>query len=279
MQLSCPQCDTTFSIADEALGTDGRKVRCSACSHVWHASPPAKEDVLTLEPAPAPEPAARQPAAVRHPTTVQPAPTATADGAARQPRADSAPAEGHSDLPPLAHHNIPRWDRQHAATPASAPTPAPAARARPQGGWGGVILGLLLLAAIALSYLLRDQIAAAVPAAKQVYQLAEVPLQQIGHGLEFVNLASGPVVENGQPLLRVTGFIQNTMDFRRELPWVSIQVLDSQDAVIASAVRPPPPPGMISPQGAMRIVYDLPRTGQPADGTSVAVEFVEGPSK
>jgi predicted Zn finger-like uncharacterized protein len=59
MILTCPECSSRFVLPDEALGEDGRKVKCSACGHVWFQSPheapevedepPAAEDVASDE--------------------------------------------------------------------------------------------------------------------------------------------------------------------------------------------------------------------------------------
>ncbi len=35
MIVTCPQCSTKFSIEDDLMRPDGRKVRCSRCSHSW----------------------------------------------------------------------------------------------------------------------------------------------------------------------------------------------------------------------------------------------------
>lgn len=47
MILTCPECATRYSVADDGIGPDGRKVRCQACSHVWRASPPDEPLELT----------------------------------------------------------------------------------------------------------------------------------------------------------------------------------------------------------------------------------------
>lgn len=196
----------------------------------------------------------------------------------RQASADSPPGETAEPVlraaapaqpaPPPPQHEAPTW-----AAAASPPPPA----AAPRRGWTSVIIGLILLAAVGVTYAFRDQITAAVPATKPIFQLAELPLQQAGDGLAFINLASGPVVENGQPMLRVTGFIENTLDFRRAIPWVRVEVRDAQKKVIASASRPPPQPGTIEPKAAMRIVYDLPQPAESTEGLEVALRFVEAP--
>jgi predicted Zn finger-like uncharacterized protein len=36
-KISCPNCKSTFRVPANALGTEGRKLRCSSCKHEWHA--------------------------------------------------------------------------------------------------------------------------------------------------------------------------------------------------------------------------------------------------
>lgn len=46
MIITCPECTTRFMIADQALGDNGRTVRCSKCSHTWFQS---KDDLAVEE--------------------------------------------------------------------------------------------------------------------------------------------------------------------------------------------------------------------------------------
>ena len=41
MQIVCPNCTTSYQIADAAIGANGRSVRCVRCQTVWLAVPPA----------------------------------------------------------------------------------------------------------------------------------------------------------------------------------------------------------------------------------------------
>jgi predicted Zn finger-like uncharacterized protein len=62
MQLSCPNCGATYEVPENAIGPNGRKIRCRACDTSW------------FEPAPIAAPAAPLPMT---PPPVSPIPVAT----------------------------------------------------------------------------------------------------------------------------------------------------------------------------------------------------------
>ncbi len=41
MIVTCPACATRYSVDPSAISAEGRRVRCTRCSHVWHQMPPA----------------------------------------------------------------------------------------------------------------------------------------------------------------------------------------------------------------------------------------------
>ena len=43
MIISCPNCGASFNVKPEALGPNGRSVKCSKCEHRWHATADAPE--------------------------------------------------------------------------------------------------------------------------------------------------------------------------------------------------------------------------------------------
>lgn len=59
MKLTCPNCAATYDVADDAIGPNGRKVRCRACGASWHEPPrvpaiPARPLPVLPQPAPPP---------------------------------------------------------------------------------------------------------------------------------------------------------------------------------------------------------------------------------
>lgn len=55
MRVECPSCETSYDVADSAIGPKGRKLRCGKCSLVWHISLPEPEPEPVRKPEPVPE--------------------------------------------------------------------------------------------------------------------------------------------------------------------------------------------------------------------------------
>lgn len=57
MIIACPECDTRYAVPDEAIGLEGRTVRCAKCKHNWFQEGPELEGASPpIEPAPTPPP-------------------------------------------------------------------------------------------------------------------------------------------------------------------------------------------------------------------------------
>lgn len=48
IRLTCPECGMKYSLAPDAIPAGGREVECTACGHVWQATPQQAEPLMTL---------------------------------------------------------------------------------------------------------------------------------------------------------------------------------------------------------------------------------------
>lgn len=94
MILCCPACQTQFKVDSAQLGPDGRKVRCTKCSHVWRVGPDGNP-VATGQFGMKSSKPATQPAVAAETPAQQRGPAETAPGAAANEQA--APAGGRTD--------------------------------------------------------------------------------------------------------------------------------------------------------------------------------------
>jgi predicted Zn finger-like uncharacterized protein len=182
MILTCPSCDTRYSVDGAKFPAAGRTVRCAKCSHSWHQAGEGEA---------APEPIAEA------------APEAVP---ADQPE---AAAEASSESFPF------NPSPTRAMGPASVP-PEPRAPLGPKlavaAGWAALIAVVLLIAVSAVRY--RQDIALIWPQSAGVY--SSLGLHVNASGIDFQKVDYHRETEDGQVVLAVSGMIVNAGS--RQLP-------------------------------------------------------------
>jgi predicted Zn finger-like uncharacterized protein len=181
MILTCPSCDTRYSVDGAKFPAAGRRVRCAKCGHSWHQAADSEA---------APEPVADIPAEAAAP--------AAADTPADGPTAESFPV---------------------GLTRAFAPAAVAAEPRRPLGPtlavvacWAGLIAVVLLIAVAAVRY--RQDIALIWPQSAGVY--SSLGLKVNASGIDFRQVNYHRETEDGQVMLVVSGVIVNAGS--RQLP-------------------------------------------------------------
>ena len=184
MILTCPECATRYEIDAAKFPAAGRKVRCKKCSHVWFQPgeggvvPEAAEPVVEHEPAPA---------------AVAPSIEAADDddgSVVRAYRGKVAASDAIAAAPSrknLAKHG--GWPQTLAHV----------------FGWVALIGAILIIGWATMQY--RKEIATSWPKSASLF--ARVGLAVNTRGLDFTDVEHKSQIEDGQPVLVISGKLVN----------------------------------------------------------------------
>ena len=196
MILTCPACATSYFIRDDAVGTNGRKVRCQSCGEVWRATPDEPLE-LTLTP----EPVAAAPTPKSTPEQ-EPAPTASL---------------AETPAPELPRAFRARADRQKKLRRA-------AAQGVVWAGLASVFIGLIVAA-----FLFRVEIVQAFPKAASAYKFFGATVNPVGLDFEALTAKAAP----GHPgMVVVSGALRNVRDVEIVSPPVRVALVDANGAEV-----------------------------------------------
>lgn len=179
MILECPECQTRFSVDADALGSQGRQVRCARCRHEWFQTIPASK-----------------------PRDTRPPPVADTEWDDTDDFAD--------DIPEAV---APIVDRLAPDTPA---TVEHYRRGRAsEVGW--LLLLLFITGLAAAVYFARDQVVDAWPPAWRLFATlgleVQSPMMESPAGsyrqLQFINVAPAWATLDGAEVLILTGGLAN----------------------------------------------------------------------
>ena len=269
MELACPNCETRFFVADNAIGPNGRKVSCSMCKHVWDAKEaPAAKPAATPPPAAAAAPArpaapARTvsddefhwpaEAASESPAKTDPAP------AAKKPETEVKKPEPAAAKPAEpAYTPAPAPERSATAPAYTSPLEAAMSPLPPERRSGGkrMVLGVLLLIFVGLTYGLRDKIVEVLPKAAPLYELAGIPVGSQQSRLSVTDVRFTAVDLNGSAMIRVTGLVVNGGSSPANAPMLEV-TLTANDGSRTAGKSFDPQLTNIKPDQAARFQYDI----------------------
>jgi predicted Zn finger-like uncharacterized protein len=261
MILRCPNCGARFRVPADALGAEGRQVRCSRCRHQWRAT----VNDLGPEPAPAAAPKTRRAAAAAAPPAKKKPTPKLRPAAPPPPPPPPAAAEPEPPPPPLPlpepePESVPpptteaaedaRLQAEAEPTPAMsafeealakavAPRPGKAAPAKSSllkrlavaAGWILLVIVVGGLAGVAYE---REMVMNAYPQTKPVYAFLGFELPPPGEGLRLTNVNSTRTTTDGVPVLVIEGKVTNTSAGPRDVPAMRGSLRDSKDQELQS---------------------------------------------
>lgn len=201
MILTCPECATRYEIDSAKFPAAGRKVRCKKCSHVWfqpgeggEAEPPAPEPE-SAAPAPAPEPAPRAPEPEEEPSPI---------------RAYRGKVSADEAIAPAPRKAAPRKNGGWARTLTHV------------FGWVALIGAILIIGWATMQY--RKQIATSWPKSASLF--AHIGMAVNTRGLDFTDVQHKSQMEDGQPVLVITGRLVNGATHPVTVPRLRVTLSD-----------------------------------------------------
>jgi predicted Zn finger-like uncharacterized protein len=198
MILTCPSCSTRYQADSARFARPGRNVRCAKCGHVWFQTAPQAE--------PEPEPVLE--------LVAKPEPLS----------APGAPPPPGPPSPSVESLVTPAQEEMAPARPKKPRRPARRAALADAVAWAALILLAATIGWAAVQF--RQTIVEFWPGVAPLYEAAGLAVQP--EGIALTDIAYQHEVEDGQPVLAVTGKVRNVSD--RELPVPVIRVMLSNEA-------------------------------------------------
>jgi Protein of unknown function (DUF3426) len=226
----------------EALGPNGRSVKCSKCAHRWHATadgdsavaPVGASDMAAPEMPPAAEPAPGAEAAVEAP---QPEESPVAADAA--PDAESAePLAPPTDMREALGLAATPGDISDEASPSRSRRRQPAPALKRRSGVARVLSIFVLLLAVfgaaGAAVFMKNEIMMWLPATQRLYAMVGMSPEVLGHGLQIVEPTPKKEIDGNDEILVVEGDIRNIAEKPVEVPLMRGALLDANGKELQS---------------------------------------------
>lgn len=228
--ITCPNCQTRYKVASDALSAAGRQVQCAACTQLWYATPSF--------------PAPQTPQRTLTPSVDEinfESDDDTLFGETDEHLLDAAfldasppfiPLEPNLVSPDAVAEAQPKPDAQ-ARTEALAKrrkgmlAELPLARFR---RFSRIAIALFLIVALAAAIGLRTEIVRLVPALDGLYRFVGLGTNIVG--LDFTDVKTLRTTREGNSVLVVTAKISNTTNHVSFVPSVLVSLLDGGGEVV-----------------------------------------------
>ncbi|MEO1199497.1 MAG: MJ0042-type zinc finger domain-containing protein [Pseudomonadota bacterium] len=227
MILTCPACDTRYTLKIQSLPLDGRQVKCAKCGHAWHAmpetSPPPVESNIEIADISGDTEAGTASSFDTVTSDTQEAETfdeefsagaeivedESWDHSVFDDDGDVPESSETPDIESAAYGRAWRASRRVGGLTSSSRNHGVIDRLKPAA------IGSLVALAIS-GVLYREDVVRAVPSANGLYDLAGFGVNL--RGLDFVGVIPRKEIEGGVPILRVHGEVMNVADLPTVVP-------------------------------------------------------------
>ncbi len=240
MILTCPNCATRYSTTAEAIGSNGRTVRCSTCETTWFVT--AEPDILDLQ-----QQEHEEQKIIDTPVD------------AFEDREDDNRQFGHGSDPALgAHVQIRDMADQRR-------------RNRSLMGVSFVwFVTISLLAAVVFyAFNNRQSIVENYPGMATIYKMFGLEVNELGLVFDDATIRRLPI--DGVETLVINGHIINITEEKRAIPMLELSIENNAEEILASWVIEPPQAELAAKE---RIAYSSEYQNPPVDGELVTYRFL-----
>lgn len=266
MIITCPNCQTKYQVAFEAIGSAGRKVQCASCNQSWQQVPEAAPRTdLRMVPDAGPE----------VDTMFQSLDEAALDAAIEAEDEQKALPRPIDPVEPMRKPENPAelrarqkaFSRRQTAMVSSLPLARMRRTAR-------VIATCMLVAVLATAYLGRAQIVERFPDLAGIYEAVGLGVNVVG--LELSSLHSMRSLSDGKEVLVVSAQIVGLMQHPVAVPPVLVSLLDDHGVAIYEWSVAPRIRDLMAGE---RATFDTRLPLPPAEARSVRLSFAgNGPA-
>lgn len=239
MILTCPNCATRYSTTAEAIGANGRTVRCSNCEKTWFVT--MEPDILDL----------KQQEKEEQRINDAPKESARSEVESSGFGLQTQPVTG-------AHVQIRDMADQ---------------RRRNRSLMGVSMIWFVTIAILAMgilyAFLNRQAIVERYNASASIYKALGINVKSIGLEFEDPTIRRLPI--DGVETLVINGHIVNISDETRPIPMLELSILNKANEKLASWVIDPPQAEI---EAGGRIAYTSEYQNPPVDGQEVEYRFV-----
>lgn len=242
MIITCPNCQTKYQLAQNAIGSAGRKVQCAQCQQSWNAKPEPDE--------PLPKPKLVAQSAPKKPDVPKDTPTVDVEAEAALDAAFEAEEAGKAQKAAKAQANNGAEDASESVAALKTKTKQPVldddgaldhkrhamlrrhAIFRKKLPLGRIrknarmlALGLLVFV-IGGGLLARTEIVRQMPDMAGFYAAIGLPVNV--NGLEFINVETLRSMQNGVDVMVVTGQVLNISGRQTSVPPIAVSIHDEE---------------------------------------------------
>ena len=245
MRIVCPDCQAAYDVSAQALGVNGRMVKCADCGHKWFQEPELEEQFepllkTTSDAAPASE--------------QDPWAEVAAEEEAMRPAEASAEPSGRGADQAMVAPDGPSGPRLLPERRKSGSGKSTLAVSPPLAAFAALLI--LLTGAV----IFRTSLVRLSPSLASLFAAIGLPVNTEGLALESL----APRIENdgSRQALIVSGTVRNLTRSERDVPELRLAILDINGRELAVLAAPPPQPRLGSAQSAAFTV----RVAVPASG-------------